>query len=324
MNSQFKNTLITSTQAKDAIEKEIIQTLWSGYGKIVRYELIESSIKQAVVKWVQLPKAKEHPRGWNTNISHYRKVKSYQVETAFYKTYAQQCDMFCRIPKLYAVDTYNDEVLLVLEDIDLVGFSSRIHNVSWNHIKACVQWLANFHATFLQQEPKDLWEIGTYWHLDTRPEELEVLEDKSLKEMAFKIDEKLNNAIYKTFVHGDAKLANFCFSKDGSKVAAVDFQYVGGGCGMKDLAYFMGSCLSEEDCKEYETEIVDFYFNSLEKGILTKNITVDFKEVEKEWRALFPVAWTDFHRFLKGWSPSHWKINSYSEQVAQQVIKSLK
>ncbi|MDO3694619.1 DUF1679 domain-containing protein [Wenyingzhuangia sp. chi5] len=324
MNSQFKNTLTTSTQAKEAIEVEVIQTLWSGYGKIVRYQLIESPIKQVVVKWVQLPKIKEHPRGWNTNVSHDRKVKSYQVETAFYKTYAKQCDTFCRIPKLYAFDTYNDEVLLVLEDLDDAGFSKRIHKVSWQHINVCVQWLANFHATFLQQAPKDLWKIGTYWHLDTRPEELEVLEDKALKKIASKIDETLNNATFKTFVHGDAKLANFCFSEDGSKVAAVDFQYVGGGCGVKDLAYFMGSCLSEEDCKEYETEILDLYFHLLKKAINIKNINIDVQALEKEWRALFPVAWTDFHRFLKGWSPSHWKINSYSEQVAQQVIKSLK
>jgi hypothetical protein len=46
--------------------------------------------------------------------------------------------------------------------------------------------------------------------------------------------------------------------------------------------------------------------------------------MEEEWRSLYPYAWTDFHRFLKGWSPGHWKINSYSERMAKQVILQLK
>jgi Ser/Thr protein kinase RdoA (MazF antagonist) len=60
------------------------------------------------------------------------------------------------------------------------------------------------------------------------------------------IDQVLNNCSYQTIVHGDAKLANFCFSKEGA-VSAVDFQYVGGGCGMKDVAYFLGSCLTGKE-----------------------------------------------------------------------------
>ena len=35
-----------------------------------------------------------------------------------------------------------------------------------------------------------------------------------------------------------------------------------------------------------------------------------------------PFAWADFHRFLKGWSPSHWKINDYSERITRGVIES--
>jgi len=45
--------------------------------------------------------------------------------------------------------------------------------------------------------------------------------------------------------------------------------------------------------------------------------------LEKEWRSLYRVAWADFHRFIKGWSPSHWKINTYSERVTAEVINSL-
>jgi hypothetical protein len=124
-------------------------------------------------------------------------------------------------------------------------------------------------------------------------------------------------------VHGDAKLANFCFSEDGTKVAAVDFQYVGGGCGMKDLAYFVGSCLYEEDCERLETKILDEYFRELKSAVSKQNLEIDWKDLEENWRSLYPVAWADFHRFLKGWSPDHWKINSYSEKITRKVIQNL-
>ena len=134
-------------------------------------------------------------------------------------------------------------------------------------------------------------------------------------------------------MHGDAKLANFCFrpksssSRSSSKVAAVDFQYIGRGCGMKDLAYFLGSCLNEQQCEARESQLLDYYFSSLidqvEKKVEKKKVSIDKAKLEEEWRELYPVAWADFHRFIKGWSPGHWKINSYSEKLTAAVIKSL-
>ncbi|MCG8697174.1 MAG: DUF1679 domain-containing protein, partial [Bacteroidales bacterium] len=138
------------------------------------------------------------------------------------------------------------------------------------------------------------------------------------------IDKELKSSRFQTFVHGDAKLANFCFTKEGNAVAAVDFQYVGGGCGMKDVAYFIGSCLYEEDCERLENELLNTYFKELEKALNNQGKQVDIDSLEKDWRALYPVAWTDFHRFIKGWSPGHWKINSYSERLAQEVVAKLK
>jgi len=190
-------------------------------------------------------------------------------------------------------------------------------------LEACLQWLAHFHATFLHAKPTDLWETGTYWHLETRLDELEALDDIPLKKAAPAIDAKLQAARFQTLVHGDAKLANFCFSEDGNRVAAVDFQYVGGGCGMKDLAYFLGSCLDENACEKQQSELLDFYFHHLRQALAEKQPNSQADAIESEWRALFPIAWTDFHRFLKGWSPGHWKINTYSERLARQVIASL-
>jgi len=315
MLNYFKSIILKSTGATALQEKETIQDLWSGYGNIKRITLEGAAIKSVVVKNVQLPKQNKHPRGWNSEIGHQRKLKSYEVETAWYQNYSAQS--LARLPHCYGIEQHLDEVLIILEDLDAAGFSLRKQRVNWQEIKACLEWLAKFHASYLGKTPEGLWKIGTYWHLATRPHELDVLEDIALKEAATAIDAKLNNCEYKTFVHGDAKLANFCFAKN-RQVAGVDFQYVGGGCGMKDVAYFVGSCLDETNCERLETKILDTYFTKLHQTLGSIN-----DALEKEWRALYPVAWADFHRFLKGWSPGHWKINSYSERITKQVIKNL-
>ncbi len=315
MNNNFQSLILKSTGATALQEKEIIQELWSGYGNIKRITLEGAAIKSVVVKNVQLPKENKHPRGWNSEIGHLRKLKSYQVETNWYQNYSNKSA--ARLPKCYGVSQKDNEVLIVLEDLDAAGFPVRKQSINWSAIELCLEWLAKFHASYLGKIPEGLWNIGTYWHLETRPQELEVLNDTALKEAAHKIDAILNNCTYKTFVHGDAKLANFCFAEN-EAVAGVDFQYVGGGCGMKDVAYFIGSCLHENECERLESKILDTYFTYLHNALGTKNV-----DLENEWRALYPVAWADFHRFLKGWSPDHWKINSYSERITKTVIKNL-
>jgi hypothetical protein len=323
MNKHFQDIILQATDADELFEIEVIQNLWSGYGEIVRFGLTDSDKKSVVVKHVQLNQGK-HPRGWNTDLSHQRKLKSYQVETEWYKNWSSLCNENCRIPDCLALESIKGEVLMVLEDLDGSGFEGRrSSSVNWDEVEACLKWLANFHATFIGEKPNGLWETGTYWHLDTRPDELDVLEDKPLKTTASAIDKILSSSPFQTFVHGDAKLANFCFSTDGKKVAAVDFQYVGGGCGMKDVAYFIGSCMYEEDCEKYEDKILNFYFSELTKALKLNNNLIDSSALEKDWRNLYAFAWADFHRFVKGWHPGHWKINSYSEKISREVINQL-
>ena len=324
LKSNFQSIILASTGASEIVGNALVQNLWSGYGKISRVKLRDGDHSSVVVKHVHFPNENNHPRGWNTDFSHLRKLKSYQVEVAWYRDWSKLCDDSCRIPSCFALDSDNEEVLMVMEDLDAAGFPNRKTSVGLPEIKSCLRWLANFHATFLGERPEGLWETGTYWHLETRPDELEVLDDLKLKSAAGWIDKKLRQAKYQTFVHGDAKLANFCFSTTGNEVAAVDFQYVGGGCGMKDVAYFIGSCLYEDECESLEKQLLDAYFSELRLAIQARNKSLDLEEMEAEWREMFPLAWTDFHRFLKGWSPGHWKINSYSEKMARKVIETLK
>ncbi|MET0015115.1 MAG: phosphotransferase [Sedimenticola sp.] len=323
MDSHVRDTILNATGALDLFPGGTIQSLWSGYGSIDRYGLIGSELETVVVKHVRLPERSRHPRGWNTDRSHQRKLHSYQVETAWYRQWAQHCDDRCRIPRCLALEHHDGEVLMVLEDLDSSGYPERRDHVGEAEMDECLDWLAHFHATFMGERPEGLWEIGTYWHLDTRPDELATMEEGELKQAAGILDRALNDAPFQTLVHGDAKLANFCFSRDGSRVAAVDFQYVGGGCGMKDVAYFIGSCLDEDACERWEEPLLNSYFAALKKALARHRPGIDADEVEAAWRPLYSVAWTDFYRFLKGWSPGHWKIHRYSERLAHEVVSRL-
>ena len=320
MKAYFKNIICQATGASSLYEMEEIQSLWSGYGKILRIGLVGSTYKSVVVKYIQSGEVSSHPRGWDTDFSHQRKVKSYEVESEWYLNWSSRCNESCRVPACFAVESFENEVLIVLEDLNETQFSETRVEVSPTEIQACLTWLAGFHARFMQVEPLNLWEQGTYWHLNTRPDELAKMLDSPLKENAILIDEKLYQSSFKTVIHGDAKLANFCFTKDGYSAAAVDFQYVGGGCGMKDVAYFLGSFLTEEEFDSQVPVYLDYYFKALAQEI--DNGKFYFQEIENEWRELFPFAWADFHRFLKGWSPSHWKINDYSEKITREVVES--
>lgn len=315
MNEYFRSMILQRTGASSLFEKEMIQELWSGYGKIIRVGLKNASVDSVVIKHVQIPIQKNHPRGWNTDIGHQRKVKSYKVETTWYDIYSKNSS--ARLPQCLAIETKDDEVLMVMEDLDEAGYHLRKRVVTWEEIAECLAWLAQFHASFLGKIPDGLWEVGTYWHLETRPQELAILDDQRLKEAAPIIDNILNTCEYRTFVHGDAKLANFCFA-EGGQVSGLDFQYVGGGCGIKDVAYFIGSCLNESECERLEAQILDTYFGYLQSEMKERN-----EALETEWRSLYRVAWADFHRFLKGWSPGHWKINNYSERITAEVINNL-
>ena len=323
INKHFTRFLLESTNSREIIYIDNVQSLWSGYGEILRCQLDSPIYSSVIVKHVRFPDKRDHPRGWNSDLSHKRKVKSYQIEINWYKNYSHQCTNECMVPKLINFESHKNEIFMILEDLDAQGYNLRKTRVNLDEMFACLNWLANFHAQFLGQKPADLWKSGTYWHLDTRPDELKVLSDSNLKKAAAKIDLKLKQSPFQTFVHGDAKLANFCFSQHSFNVAAVDFQYIGGGCGMKDVAYFIGSCLNDKECEQYEKILLDNYFSELTQSVNNIHPAINSKHLEQNWRELYPVAWADFHRFVKGWSPGHWKIHSYSEEITRQVISKL-
>jgi aminoglycoside phosphotransferase (APT) family kinase protein len=305
-------------QAEAVTATEPIQSLWSGYGQIVRMELRNSpAATSVIVKQIMPPGVGvTNARGWSGALSHARKLRSYEVEANWYRNWATRCNRYCRVPHCHAVESCGDGQLFILEDLDASGFPGRSRRLDDRQLYACLRWLASFHATFLNQSPTGLWETGTYWHLKTRPDEYAVMRGGPLKQAAAEIDRRLSECRFQTLVHGDAKIANFCFAESEQKVAAVDFQYVGGGCGMKDVAYFLGSCLTDHECETREGECLAVYFRELASRV--DRATAD--ALEQEWRQLFPWAWADFHRFLSGWCATHPKLTSYGRRMVDHVL----
>ncbi|MFA0309721.1 choline kinase [Vibrio splendidus] len=345
--------IATSLGCHQGFDVQVIQRLWGGYGELVRLVFFQESyaeLKSVIVKHVALPDKAEHPKGWNTKLSHQRKVHSYQVETAWYQSFTQQWDERCPVPVGLKCELQENEWLIVMQDLADIGFPlTSLFDVlavsddlatkdtqpelacgytlaEQKQRDACLKWLANFHAKHIhidQEQSASLWKIGTYWHLDTRPDEFNALFDLPLKNQAQHIDRLLKECPYPTLVHGDAKLANFCFDVESERAAAVDFQYVGHGCAMKDVALFMSSAVRPQDCAELESHMLETYFRYLEEALAYYQPQLSFDEIEAAWRPMFYVAWADFQRFVKGWSPEHWKINPYTEQLTQTVIDQL-
>jgi hypothetical protein len=313
------------------VRTESIQSLWSGYGEIIRFSVEGSDIADSVIlKSIQFGKMQQHPRGWQSSFAHDRKVKSYKVEANWYQEWAACCSENERVPKLLGSWYQEDETYLLLEDLDAAGYGRRCTFLNIEQVGVVLHWLASFHARFLQTDrqigwPKGLWQRGTYWHFGTRPNEWQSMTESALKDSAGKIDQLIDQAKYQTLVHGDAKLANFCFSEDLSAVVGVDFQYVGRGIGVQDLAYFLGSCFTESELSEHLDYLLELYLSELSQCILATGESPDTAEaVANEWARLFPIAWADFHRFLLGWSPTHKKNTPFSNRITEQALAQLR
>jgi hypothetical protein len=326
MTMQAEVTLSWVAEATGATSAHFgarIQSLWSGYGQVRRVELVGASMPGVVLKWVQPPTDAAHPRGWSGQRSHERKLRSYAVELAFWRDVAPRCDPACRVPQCFGARRVDGGFQFVLEDLDEAGFSARRGALSPAEVEPCLKWLAAFHATNMCDVPAGLWPVGTYWHLATRPDELAAIADPELAQAATHFDRLLNDASCTTLVHGDAKVANFCFTPTGGDVAAVDFQYAGGGVGVKDVAYLFSSCLDDATCEHHADACLDLYFEHLNAELKRQRPGVDAEAVERQWRALYPIAWADFVRFLAGWAPDHWKLNGYSRRMLRAALNAL-
>jgi aminoglycoside phosphotransferase (APT) family kinase protein len=281
-----------------------IATVWGGYGQVWRYELEGAERGTVVVKHIA--------PGKGSGRSHDRKLRSYQVEACWYQQWAERCGEDSPVPACLGIEQDRNERLFVLEDLDAAGFPRRRERPRGAELDAMIRWLAAFHARFLGERPRGLWKTGSYWHLRTRPDEHRSMGRGPLRDAAAVIDARLNGARFQSLIHGDAKPANFQLSRDARHAAALDFQYVGGGCGVKDLAYLLAG-----EAQGVAEQGAALYFRSLRAAL-----PEDGAAVAAEWRELLPWAWADLQRFLEGWAPG-WRFQRHELAMTRRVLEQL-
>ena len=308
--------VLKATGARGFVLGRRVQSLWGGYGELWCGRLeTERGVEPVVVKDVR-------PPADDGSLAHRRKLRSYRVEQTFYARFAGRLGDGSRTARLLGQSNTGGELLMVLEDLEQAGFSAW-GSATAAELSSALGWLASFHASFLGVAPGDLWKVGTYWHLGTRPDELARMRAGALRAGAAAVDERLSSARFRTFVHGDAKPDNMGVASDG-RVAFVDFQYVGGGVGVKDVAYLLNCCVAPSQCVKLVPRYLDEYFAALRAALGPALEPNEVAALEREWRELFPVAWVDFYRFLLGWAPAYAAGDTYSQKQLELVLKELR
>jgi hypothetical protein len=265
--------------------------LWAGMGFIYTISFHNYII---VVKRI-MPPPKERQ-----SFGDRRKAVSYEVEAAFYENVALDLvNGGLSIPVPFLVQRDGGQITICMSYLEGRGGP---YNDSETY--AVLSWLAQLHAATWGEKADQLvcglQPIGSYWHLDTRPDEHDSMARRGwegrLKLAAKAIDERLKRDNMQCCIHGDAKDANMLFSGKGERctVSMYDFQYYGKAPPAVDLAYFL--CVGVGSTDE-DGELLKYYHKELLNRLAPGSPRPSLVELKDS----LALAFCDFQRFMSGW-----------------------
>ncbi len=207
----------------------------------------------------------------------------YQREVSFYQLLAPS--IATRTPRCYFAERDdNDNFLLLLEDLSPSAVIDQFVGISLGTARAGLASLAGLHGpTHARTELHDAsWLRGVSEEL--RPlysAVLPVLFDQFIERYDARIDDDLRSMVlalkdrlglfsdyaspFPCVTHGDFRTDNLLIdARDGAvALAVVDWQTVGVGSPLLDVAYFLTTSLTTEDCAREEFELLDYYLAKL-------------------------------------------------------------
>lgn len=212
----------------------------------------------------------------------------YEREGRFYEDVASSIEI--RVPACYftLMDVANDEHLLLLEDMSLGATpGDEVAGCTLAQAEAAVNVLAKHHASWWESPKLDTLDwmpfVNAPVHQSAQNSyqqawgpyceffggDLSPYQHSAGERMQDKIIELLN--LYerkpRTIIHGDYRLDNLFFDhKDGSPVAAIDWQIASRGRGIFDVAYFIISSLEPDVRKANEMRLLQNWHDIVVDG----------------------------------------------------------
>mmetsp|Transcript_23917 Transcript_23917/g.66270 ORF Transcript_23917/g.66270 Transcript_23917/m.66270 type:complete len:337 (-) Transcript_23917:499-1509(-) len=287
-----------------------IANLWAGMGSIVRLKCDRNSKssgktqKTIIAKRIKCLNAR--------SFGDKRKAASYRVEASFYGS------LYCRelseqgicCQGLHTEDDGMGSITILMEPLP----NHTLHYMNGKIAEAAVRSVAKLHAYFWGISKSTsavndvgLAEQGTYWYLDTRPDEYDNMDGRRglsgrLKRAAHGIDTALKEHEYQTICHGDLKACNMSMSRDPSYVTFVDFQYLGKACPTKDLAYLFvcGMDIDDDFEERQEDELLRLYIDELASNGVGKDKDAPLPTLER-LKEVIDLSYCDLYRWMLGW-----------------------
>ena len=280
--------------AIEAVEIEVLDVA-NGMGTLCRCRLIGegSSVPTPASVMVKLPGDVGLTFRWFS-----RWFATARREHSFYRHFAAKAPL--RVPVIFHADfdQRTQESVLVMEDLHEMETISQATGVGPERALAAVAAIARLHGRFGENPAADAAvaaHCGEFQNATQRrilqtvymlalPVALDRFGEcfsPKTRRLAIGfgplIDTYLANVVKDRprLLHGDFRCENLMFGSEGpDDLAFIDWQGFGIGCGMYDIAYFLGSSVATEDRRRIEREAVETY-HEIVCGMGMKNYTLD-------------------------------------------------